>query len=115
MKYGMKYLAPEALRGAALWNERNCLLVGTIWNHCSTTPTCILAILYISNAHHRFTVEIFLLIRLLEESSLFLKQKQDNLAAQLQVAQEHKSRLQNQVDQSVKSIKTAKDQFETYR
>lgn len=54
-------------------------------------------------------------IRLLEESSLFLKQKQDNLAAQLQVAQEHKSRLQNQVDQSVKSIKTAKDQFETYR
>jgi len=54
-------------------------------------------------------------IRLLEESSVVLKQKQDNLAAQLQVAQEHKSRLQIQVDQGIKSMITAKDQLENYR
>jgi len=54
-------------------------------------------------------------IRLLEESSASLKQNQDKLAAQLQVAQEHKSRLQNQVDLGIKSLRTLKDEFVTFR
>jgi len=54
-------------------------------------------------------------IRLLEESSASLKQNQDKLAAQLQVAQEHKSRLQNQVDMGIKSLKTLKDEFVIFR
>ena len=53
--------------------------------------------------------------RLLEESSASLKQNQDKLAAQLQVAQEHKSRLQNQVDMGIKSLKTLKDEFVIFR
>jgi len=54
-------------------------------------------------------------IRLLEENSASLKQKQDNLAAQLQVSQEQKSRLQNQVDLGIKSLKVLKDEFVAFR
>jgi len=73
--------------------------------------SAVAAILYLTFLILNYKDEI----RLLEEATVNLKQKQDNLAAQLQVAQEHKSRLQNQVDQSSKTLKTAKDQFESYR
>ena len=54
-------------------------------------------------------------IRLLEDTSTSLKQKQDNLAAQLQVAHEQKSRLQNQVDLGINSLKVLKDEYVSFR
>ena len=68
-----------------------------------------------------FSYELFSLVffvtnpRLLQETSAGLKQKQDNLAAQLQVAQEQKSRLQSQVDKEFKSLKVLKDEYVGFR
>ena len=64
---------------------------------------------------HWLQLTICLYFRLLEDSSTSLKQKQDNLAAQLQVAQEQKSRLQNQVDLGIKSLKVLKDEYVAFR
>lgn len=71
----------------------------------------VTAVLYLSFVILNYKDEV----RLLQESAVNMKQKQDNLAAQLQVAQEHKSRLQSQVDQGVKGLQTAKEKFEEYR
>jgi len=51
-------------------------------------------------------------IRLLEESAAGLKQNQDKLAAQLQVASEHKARLQKQVESSLDDQKALRRNME---
>ena len=67
------------------------------------TPLVLTCVFFITNP------------RLLQETSAGLKQKQDNLAAQLQVAQEQKSRLQSQVDKEFKSLKVLKDEYVGFR
>merc|ERR1712136_106128 len=54
-------------------------------------------------------------IRLLEESAAGLKQNQDKLAAQLQVASEHKARLQKQVESSLDDQKALKEEYGSFR
>jgi len=72
---------------------------------------CLASILYLTFLIFNYKDEI----RLLEDTSTSLKQKQDNLAAQLQVAHEQKSRLQNQVDLGINSLKVLKDEYVSFR